>query len=299
MKIKQSLSVSIRPMPVVFCAVSFVAAVVRMLQMLKFIDVETGFYKGGSILNILLLIILVGSGLYFAVVSFLSKETKAFDLENSKNTALGGVTAFFAFSLLCDWVGSFLNSGRYLLDIPSLSSVKTLMTSGTLPVGMQSIFALLSAIYFVILAIDFFKGTNKASKLKLLAIAPVGWAAMRMIHRFIRQISYIEVSDLFFELVMIAFMIMFLMAFAQINSGVYSEGFTWRLTGFGLPSAVIAFMLCVPRLILTFVNATGYINSNHRFQLCDLAFACFVFVLVLTLIRNNSDCEAYTSTEEE
>ena len=165
MKIKQSLSVSIRPMPVVFCAVSFVAAVVRMLQMLKFIDVETGFYKGGSILNILLLIILVGSGLYFAVVSFLSKETKAFDLENSKNTALGGVTAFFAFSLLCDWVGSFLNSGRYLLDIPSLSSVKTLMTSGTLPVGMQSIFAL----FYSCLQLRQLAGDSLRQNLKMLS----------------------------------------------------------------------------------------------------------------------------------
>ena len=190
-----------------------------------------------------------------------------------------------------------MNSGRYLLDIPSLSSAKTLMTSGTLPVGMQSFFALLSAIYFVVMAIDFFKGTHNASKLKILAIMPVGWSAMRMIHRFIRQISYIEVSDLFLELVMIAFMIMFFMALAQINSGVYSDGFTWRLTGFGLPAAVIAFMLSVPRLMLTFVNSSAYINSNHTFKLCDLAFVCFAFVLVLSLVNKENNSNAAEMSE--
>ena len=298
MKIKQSLSVNIKPMTIAFCIVSAVTAVIRMIQMLKFIDVETGFYNGGSIINILLIIVLAASSIYFAVASFLSKETKEFDFQGIKSTALGVVTAFFAFSLVCDWISSFLNSGRYLLDIPSLSSAKALMTSGTLPVGMQSFFALLSAIYFIILAIDFFKGTQKASKLKILAIMPVGWAGTRMIHRFIRQISYIEVSDLFLELVMIAFMIMFFMAFAQVNSGVYSDGFTWRLTGFGLPAAVIAFMLSVPRLMLTFVNASAYINSNHTFKLCDLAFVFFAFVLVVSLVNRDNNSSAAEAKEE-
>ena len=63
MKIKQSLSVNIKPMTITFCIVSAVAAVIRMVQMLKFNDVETGFYNGGSIINILLIAVLAAASL--------------------------------------------------------------------------------------------------------------------------------------------------------------------------------------------------------------------------------------------
>lgn len=288
MKIKQSFSVSIRPMLIVFGAASGCCAVIRFIQMLKFIDVNTGFYTGGAIFNVLLLLILASVSLYFVIASFLSKETKNYDLQNLKGTSLGAVSAFFAVSLFGDWIYSFILSGSSLLDIRSLSTVKVLMSSGALPAALQSLFAFISAIFFVVLTVDFFKGTQRASRLKVLAIAPVGWAVMKMIHRFVRQISYMEVSDLFLELVMIAFMIMFFMAFAQINSGVYSDGFTWRLSGFGLPAALVAATLCLPRLILTFVDSRAYINSDHPFLMSDLAFVLFAIMLVITLIRKKS-----------
>ena len=161
------------------------------------------------------------------------------------------------------------------------------MRSGFLPMMLQSFFAFLSAIYFFILASDFSKGTAKAYKRKILATAPVSWAAARLITRFMRQISFVQVSDLLLELVMIAFMIMFFMALAQTASGVYKDQFKWRIPGLGLSAGLIAAVISVPRLIFT-IFSNSHIVSEHPFSLADFIFVIFIFTLMIK-IKEDAD----------
>lgn len=299
MKIKNNSSVSIKPLLSVFVISGVIATVLRCIQMWKYIDPETGFSVGGGIFSILLYAVLILSCGYFSVASFLSRDGGKIDVHGIKSPLLGSFALVFAVSLLYDWIYSFSHGVASLGESSYLGGVKSLMTSGSLPLSIQSIFAFFSAVYFFIVALDFLKGSAKSSKFKLLALSPVGWAGLRLIHRFVRQISFVEVSDLLLELIMLAFMIMFFMAFAQTNSGVYSEDFKWRLTGFGLSAGVIALCLSVARLVFTFINSAAYINPEHPFYFADFAFSFFVIVLALEAVKSLQNGEEETGLTQE
>ena len=259
----------------VFLAGAIAGIIIRIMQMASYIDPETGFYKGyGDWIHLIFYIILVVNILFFCSRSYFSADVKKIEIsgDSHKTAAMGA--RIFAVALLWDSFYSFFN-GIYNAG----SSTASAMQSGALPLTLQSFFAFLSAIYFFILASDFSKGTAKAYKRKILATAPVGWAGARLILRFLRQISFVQVSDLFLELVMIAFMVMFFMALAQTASGVYKNEFKWRIPSFGLSAALIAAVISVPRLIFTFVNSS-LINSDHPFSLADLIFVIFILTLM-------------------
>lgn len=270
-----------------------IGIIIRAIQMLKFIDNETGFATGGKAFSIVLILLLVATVLAFVVKAFVSAESEKLQLQEFKSKPLGIVTALFSLSLLFDFVSGFTAGGEMSADF------KGLMLTGTMPRYLQSFFAIFAAVYFLILAKDFLKGTANASKHRVLAIMPVCWAGFRMICRFVRQISFVKVSDLFFELVMLAFMLIFFMALAQVISGVYSDGFQWRIPAFGASAALIAGMLSVPRLIFTFVGYESYINPQHTFQITDLAFFGFILVLTATVCRKINPYTAYEEVNGE
>lgn len=271
-----------------------VAIVLRIIQMAKFIDNETGFSTGGTVFGIILILVLISTVIAFAVKAFVSAESERIQIQGVKSKALGAATAFFSVSLLFDFI-----SGLTSMADSDAGDFRTLMLTGAMPRFLQSVFALLSAFYFLFLAKDYFKGTSNASKHKVLAIMPVAWAGFRMVCRFVRQISFIKVSDLFFELVMLAFMLIFFMAFAQVASGVYSDGFRWRIPAFGASAALIAGMLSIPRLIFTVISYESFINPQHTFQLADFAFFVFIFVLAKTVCGNVNPYTAYNENGEK
>ena len=88
---------------------------------------------------------------------------------------------------------------------------------------------------------------------------------------------------------MLGLAVMFLVAFAQVNSGVYSDGFFWRITGFGFPAALIALTLSVTRLVFAFVSGGSFINPDHPFNIADFAFSLFIIVLLFELRKPSSE----------
>lgn len=292
---KQGLKIS---RCVIVFIVSAVAGIgIRCLQMFKFIDSKTGFYTGGEIWSAALYVILAAAIISFSGICFLSADQKKIKIGESGNKWAAIGSAVFAISLLGD--------AYYCISLGAtksgvIGSVYTdMMKSGALPLLIQSISALFSAVYFFVLASDFSKGTAKAYKKKFLATAPVIWAGSRLIFRFLRQISFVQVSDLFLELIMIAFMIMFFMALAQTASGVYSSNFKWRIPAFGLSAALIAAVTSVPRMIVA-LTAREFVNSDHPFSLNDFIFVIFIMTL-LAKIKEDAERPAksaeYTKSE--
>ena len=277
-------NLSIAPLNKVFLAAFVIATVLRCIQMAMYIDPQTGFLTGGSVLNILLYAVLAVAIVVFCGISFLSADCKKAEIGGISDSKVATSARLMAIGFAVDCVSSFL-TGMYNFG-SSDTGYTDVMKSGTLPMLLQSFFALFSAVYFFVLASDFSKGTEKAYKRKILATAPVCWAGARLIYRFLRQISFIEVSDLFLELVMIAFMVMFFMALAQVASGVYKDTVKWRLTGFGLSAGVIAAVLSISRLVMSLVSviaASDFTVSGHSFTLADLLFALFVLTLALKI----------------
>lgn len=290
-----STSVSLKNIPFIFFISALVGIVLRSFQMLKFIDSETGFYTGGKFVTVILYGVIFACFLTFCVKAFLSAESEKIQVQGIKNKPLGIATFVFSVSLVFDFLSGFSASG----DAELAYDFKGLMLTGTMPRFLQSIFALVSAVYFIIVAKDFIKGTSKASKHRVLATMPIGWAGFRMVCRFVRQISFVKVSDLLLELLMLALMLLFFMAFAQVASGVYSDGFRWRIPSFGASAALIAATLSVPRLIFTLVNFERYINSQHTFQITDFAFVIFALMLISTVCKELVPYTAYDEIKDE
>ena len=283
MKIKENNEkVSLRILTPVFLLSTLVAVVIRTLQMFRHIDHETGFNNGSGAVSFILYFVIAVAAICFAGVSYLSKESSQIEVHSHKNTLTAVGCIAFAVSLIYDSISSFLGSAN-ATGSSTGSAFKDMMVSGSLPLIMQSLFALVSFIFMIILAKDFLKGTDNASKRKYLCLAPLGWCGFRLIHCFVRQISFIKVSDLFLELVMLSFMIMFFQSLAQVNSSVYSDGFRWRIPAFGFSSALIATALNVSRLIYSVVNGADALNAEHPFCITDLMFSLFVVTLIIAV----------------
>lgn len=295
MKLKESkASVKLAYLLPAFAVAAVICVVIRAIQMRYFIEPETGFFSGGTILNVAFYGILIVSFIAFAVISYISRDSSQTDVASLCDKKLSVVSAVAAFAFVCDSFSQFINAINLFDKIDAMQLepkfiFKALMSSGTLPSLMQSLFAILSAVYFVIAFKSFKSGSGEISSHKYIAVAPVLWAGFKLIARFIKQISYVQVSDLLLELVMIAFMVMFFMAFAQTASGVYSEDMRWRVTGFGLSSALLALTLNVPRALFTFIKDAVYVNTEYPFCLIDLVYAVFVIVLCLALINKSKN----------
>lgn len=283
--------------PVMYAAV-ILLIIARTFLLTRFIDSETGFLTGGEAFYTFCLVIIAAVCLFFALVSFLSSESKKIELAGIKDKGSAVAAAVFGVALIYDFGSSFVDSVLVLDKISagyfteSAELFKELMSTGTLPYALQSVFALFSAAYFFILAKSFSAGSLRAHNHKYLALSPVAWAAFKIITRFVKQISYIRVSDLFLELIMLAFMILFFVALSQVISGVYCDTSRWRIPALGLGGALISLSVNVPRLVLT-VFADEFVNKEYSFNLADTVFAVFAIIVVIAAVKakkeNNPD----------
>lgn len=276
--------------PVAFLLTALLC-VARAVQLVRFIDPKTGFLFSGETFYTLFLAVIAVSCIFFAVVSFLSSESKCIELVGLKSKGLGIVSCIFAVSLVYDALDSFKQSVLILNDMAFVEVrrfsdlFKALMSSGSLPYALQSILALFSMIYILILAKSFFKGSGSAHKRKILALFPIAWVGFKIITRFVKKISYIKVSDLFLELIMLAFAISFFVALAQVVSGVYSDVSRWRITALGLSAGMLSLCINIPRLVLTFVS-NGYVNAEYPFNFADAMFGLFAFFVAFAAIES-------------
>jgi hypothetical protein len=159
------------------------------------------------------------------------------------------------------------------------------MKSGALPMLFESVFAVFSGIFFIVLGVAFISGKSNGSEFKLLAIAPLAWSICRIMHRFMRTISFMNVSDLFFELLMIVFLMIFFMAFAQLIARVNHHGADWKLAGFGLPAALLCLLCFVPRAVILFMGEGDLLTTLSPPEYCDLTIALFILALFLDKLR--------------
>lgn len=293
MKIKySSTKADISSLHLVFLIVSFASVVIRAFQVHSLIDASTGFYKKDSVIVPLLYVFLAVCMVAFIAISYLSKDSAKLQSSKIKDTALCVSCAAFAVALFIDWIKSFVSSLGVSQNGYSLSQTEeytSMMSTGALPLLLRSVFAFLSGIYFLYLASSYKSGKSKASNHKYLALAPTFWAASRMLSLFISKISFIRVSDIFLELVMLSFMVLFFMAFAQLTSGIYSDGGQWRICAYGFTAGLIAACLSIPRLIFTLIDSEKYINPSHKFELCDLIFFIFCAVLFVAMYKNKNE----------
>ncbi len=289
MKIKHANNnLSLKSLPIVFALTAIISIAVRAYQMIFLIDSETGFFLDDIALNYSLYVVLGVSCLFFFVMSYINSETCDLKSTRTQNKALSAITYAFAIMLFAE------SALCYIIAMGSSSETASFITGAVSNSNLSYVRALLgvfSGIYFLIVAKDYNNNERKANDKKVLALAPVAWVGFKLMSLFSTQISFLRVSDLVLELIMLAFFINFFLSFAQFNSNVYRVGYTWRVFGFGLSASLVSLSVNVPRLVLIFVNSGEYINADYSFNIVNLICAIFALTLIFSDVKISQEEE--------
>ena len=301
MSIKSNQSkLKMQPMLFVALLLTGVACGVRVFQQLSQIDVATGFFKTDSVFNRVFLYAVPAFGVLWLILSYLSKDAGYRTPDGLQSKPLALFAALLAAGLAADCVQT-TQQIRALEQVRAVQAGSMFATGEFALIG-EAIFAALAVIYLLLLATAYF-GLNTqrmitSNGVRLLALCPMLWAASRLIHHFLIKINFSRVSELFFELILLGFMTLFFLYFAQLNSNVYRDGFEWRVFGFGVPAALIAAMLSVARGVAFFVERSA-VSSNYPFRPADCAFSLFAFAFLFVLLRQPQNEPAPEETEDE
>lgn len=261
----------------IFAAAAIIALPVRTLQYFTVLENDTGFFRENDWSVYLLGIILSAAIISLVVLGFFKRKTLDYSLEVTKRPGQG---------ILCytATAGMLMNTASIFIQLMNSPDFSEETKTPSLLLGIQAAFALLSAIYFLALGNSYIGGKSNGSEYRLISLAPVIWSVFRLVFRFTRTISYIRVSDLMFEMLMLVFFILFFMAFAQVNSRVDGNKKEWKIAAYGLPSALLALICFVPRFIVMITGNADLLNEQSPAEYCDLGVALFIISTVLTRV---------------
>lgn len=278
-KYKGSLkSIKMKYLLFIYAASLFILLPFRVYQLLAVTEIKTGFFVKGDITGYIMYGLVFGFVILFLALSFLSREVPSPRLPKGKNTPLGIASLVFSAALLYDcveFIGKVYPGAGYSLKIV-LTSLKTniALNGGVLAV-VRLIFAVASIVWFVSFAVGNLGGKASYAKYKILSLMPVCWSIARVLSYLSSALNYLRVSDLLFEIVMLAFLILFFMTAARISTGEFAVDTMWGIYGYGFSAAVFAALITVPRVIVT---ALGRENAlNFSFEPAD--FGALIFVI--------------------
>jgi len=260
---------------------------VRVYQYLKIIEPATGFYEKSDFSIALLYALLAGFCGIMLVAAYARKRMIVYSTTVRKNPVLGILALLAAVTLVMDAVLMSRNFSTLYYGAQTLAEESSggIMKSGAMPMLFEAGFAVLAALFFTILGSGYITGKSNGAEYKLLAVTPLAWAICRILHRFMRTISFMRVSDLFFELLMIVFLMIFFMAFAQVIARVNHKGADWKLAGFGLPAAMLCLLCFVPRVAMMVMGKGDLLASQSPPEYVDFALALFILAFILTKMR--------------
>ncbi len=281
------------PLILIMAIAVLFAVPVRMFQFTSCLEASTGFWLAKDFTVYILYILCAAVVVLSFFISLFSGIMPNPEFEDEKDIPLGLLSAVFAITLAVDGV---LQISKFLelYDAYSADGTMTLpryiLTSGTFAVGLQIIGGLFSAFYIAFVAYSYFLGNGTFRKHKVLAVCPTVYAMARLAYHFIDPISYKNVSQLFLQIIMLIFMILFTFSFARIASGVNPEKSMWLLWFSGISGAFMAYVVALAPVILT-VTGKGYtLPTNYPVHYCDLAFALFATAFLFTVMpRTVSD----------
>lgn len=315
MKIKGSVTnLKINSAFIIAAIGTVVALGVRIYQSFSgLIDFETGFFTSESISVYVLYAALLAAAAGVFAVAFFAGEVPREKMPEKKSLVVALLSGVFAITLAVSAVQQFSAfSAAYSSFVPTVEQTmfSYLMKSGNLAKLGESVCAALSVVYFITVVINY-SGIKKVdfTKIKMFSVCPLFWATFRMVQRFTRTISFMNVSALFLELFMLAFMMMFFMYFAQMSSNVNATAISYKVFSYGLIASMLAVIVSVPKVLLLVFDASykelmAAGKLECVLETTDIAFCLFtVAMLVLCLssprIKNMTLKETEKLIEED
>ncbi len=259
-----------------------IAVPLRIYQYFELINPQTGFYDNTDFTVTLLYIILAVSAAVCVFSAFL-KHKSLQPVTIGKNSkifltvciVMAFGVAIDSFSTLSDYLSAFSEIGN--------TAVEASPKGDTLLLA-QVITGAVSAVYFVISGLSSVN-TNNTLKLRILALIPVIWCIFRLLYRFKRTISFVNVSDLLLELFAIVFAMMFFLALAQVNSKIDASAVFWKLFAYGFPAVAFSLTCSLPRFILLINGNSDKLNELYPASFADIAFAVYTVYICISAAK--------------
>ncbi len=292
MKIKGSLE-KINPLYSLYVFAGLLCAAIpfRTYQLLRLVESDTGFYKEINWSVYLMYALCILAVLVPYILTFLAKNVPESRAVYGKNKLLAASAFIFAAGVVADAVSAIstvvLVYQGYLVAEISL-----------IPTMLEGIFGILSAIYIMIFGVSYIDGRTTYSRYKFLALFPIMWSVVRLIIRFVKKISYVNVSDLMLELFAIAFMMLFFLAFARISSGLSNKKSMRSLWSAGFAASFFCAAANVPRLLMVITANGSALNREYPFSLCDLGFAFFSICYIVNSMKTAKNNDAFEILDE-
>ena len=279
-------------------AALLIAVPLRVYQYIRLINPGTGFYdevNAAVYIFFAVLAIAVAVGIF---IPFSRKNTLRLVPVSSKSTGFAVVSLLFAVALIVDSASQLMDYFDLFTKGAEMGTmvVKDYISAqgGTLLL-LQAITGALSAVYFFVTGVTVGLGNSDSSKYKLLALLPVIWCIFRLLYRFKRTISFINVSDLLLELFLIVFSLLFLFSLAQLNSKIdtYDEDSSmksvfWTVFGYGIPAALLALTIFLSRLAIVISGNSEQLNELYGVNVSDFAFAIFTVYTCISTLKAES-----------
>ena len=255
----------------------------RVYHVAALIEPETGFFAKNSWAIWAFYAVCAVVVLYLMVTSFMSGKINRVRDCMSKNSILGVLSLVTGGAVMFDAVYEMLQFIKMYGEYNPYGSdalMSYLTKNGGTALLFGSVFGALSAVFFWVYSFSCLNRNIRMRSFRILSVTPVVWSICRVIFRFVTKISFINVSDLLLELFMLVFMISFFLAFAQVVTNVTPEIVAWRLFGCGLPAAVLAFVVNVPRLMMMVLSRSELIVEGLSVSPCDLLLSVFIPVFL-------------------
>lgn len=281
-KIKGSSSaVKMKYLLFVFAAAVLVALPTRVYQLLALVDASNGFYKESDVTVPVLYAVLAVFGILFLVLSFVSKEVPSPKLPAGKNSLLGIASFVMTAGLGYDMFKTLreilpANQGNGVVYMSLLKN--NLSENGGAFLLLSFVFAFFAMIYFIVFGISHINGKASYKEFKLLALSPLCWAMAHLVINLRNEISFIKVSELLFEIFMFVFAMLFLLTFARISSGVFTEDSMWGIYGYGLTASLLASVVTIPRIVIALVGLDAV--EGYEFNFAHLTLLIFILAYV-------------------
>lgn len=296
MKIRGSLE-KINPLYSLYVTLGLLCAAIpfRTYQLLSIVESVTGFYKETNWSVYLMYVLCALAVLVPYVLTMLAKNVPESRAVYRKSRLLAAASFIFGTGLVADAVTAF--STLILTSEGFLTAEINLV-----PTILQGVFGILSAVYIMIFGISYIDGRTTYTRYKLLALSPIVWSVARLIIRFVKKISYVNVSDLMLELFAIAFMMLFFLAFARISSGLSNKKSMRSLWSAGFAAVFFCAAANIPRLITIITGNGGVLPEEYPFALCDLGFAFFAICYIVNSMKtaeNNDALELSDQADED
>lgn len=256
----------------------------RIFQLFTIIDDKhTGFYDEVNWSVYALYALLAVSIILLFVLSKISDRITASRPVIMKNRTMGIGAFIMAAGIAYDVVmvlSTFIKGFSAFSSELEVGFFQYFMTNGLFALGFESVCGLVACIYMIMFGLSYIDGKTAFGEYKLIALMPLFWTMFRMVYRFMTKISFTQVSDLLFELFMLAFMMLFFMSFARVSSGMAAKGEMRRIVSYGLPAILFAFLIGITRFVVTIGGRGELLPANFGFSLADPAFGIFAVVYI-------------------